>query len=69
MVYLSVAAAKVNHEARQVVSFLRTLPSEMLNIEVQRFMEHLTSDKVAITGMRFFALTKSLILKVKFCFI
>lgn len=64
VLYLSLTAAKINDEATRIVPFLRSLPSALWNVEVQRFLEHLTQDKVALSGMHFFTITRSLILKV-----
>lgn len=64
VLYLSLVAAQINEESRRIVPFLRSLPSALWNIEVQRFLEHLTTDKVALTGMHFFTIRRSLILKV-----
>lgn len=62
--YLSIAGARVNEESQRLVPFIRSLPTSMVNVEVQRFTEHLTVERVAISGMKFFTLTKSLILTV-----
>lgn len=61
---LSLAAASVYEESNRIVHFIRNLPTPLWNIEVQRFLEHLTNERVALSGMQFFTITKSLILKV-----
>lgn len=55
----------MHEEAKRLITFIRNLPTSLWNIEVERFLEQLTSEKVALTGMQFFTITKSLILKVK----
>lgn len=61
---LSLAAAEIHDESNRILPFIRNLPSSMWNIEIERFLEHLTGEKIALTGMNFFVLTRSLILKV-----
>lgn len=61
---LSLSAAQINDESKKILPFMRNLPTTLWNVEVERFLEHLTSETIALTGMNFFALTRSLILKV-----
>lgn len=61
---LSLSAAQINDESTRILPFIRNLPTHAWNTEVERFLEHLTSGKIALTGMNFFTLTRSLILKV-----
>lgn len=64
ILYLSIAAAEVNDESKRIIPFLRNLPAQMWCIDAKRFLNHLTTETIALTGMNFFTLTRSLILKV-----
>ncbi|XP_063709045.1 gustatory receptor for sugar taste 64e-like [Culicoides brevitarsis] len=61
---LSLSAAQINDESKKILPFMRKLPTSMWNIDIERFLEHLTNETIALTGMNFFALTRSLILKI-----
>lgn len=62
--YLSVTSTKLSEEAKRLVSVIKNIPTSMISVELERFMEHLNSEKIVITGMNFFSLNKSLLLKV-----
>lgn len=64
VLYLSLSAAEVNDESKRVVPVIRNLPSAVWCVDAERFLDHLTTDTIALTGMNFFTLTRSLILKV-----
>uniref|UniRef100_A0A336MMF3 CSON001963 protein n=1 Tax=Culicoides sonorensis TaxID=179676 RepID=A0A336MMF3_CULSO len=61
---LSLSAAQINDESTRILPFIRNLPTHAWNTEVERFLQHLTSERIALSGMNFFALTRSLILKI-----
>lgn len=58
-------AASVNDASRRPIAVLRNVPCSAWNVEVQRFTAQCTTgDVVALSGKRFFYLTRSLILAV-----
>ncbi|XP_030373432.1 gustatory receptor for sugar taste 64f [Scaptodrosophila lebanonensis] len=61
---VSLYSASVNDESRRTLRYLRCVPKESWCPEVKRFTEEVNSDFVALTGMKFFNLTRKLVLSV-----
>ncbi|XP_055606586.1 gustatory receptor for sugar taste 64f-like [Uranotaenia lowii] len=61
---VTMCAAKVNDESRRPIEVLRTIPREGWCLEAKRFAEEVVNDTVALTGMKFFNMTRKLVLKV-----
>lgn len=59
---VSLYASEIHDQSKRPVEFLRAVP--IWCIEVRRFSEHVVNDTIALTGMRFFYLTRKLILTV-----
>lgn len=59
---LSLYSSKIYDESQKPLQVLRVVPNWC--IEVRRFAEHVTNDTIALTGLRFFYLTRGLILRV-----
>lgn len=59
---LSLYSSKVYDESQKSLNVLRAVPNWC--IEVRRFVEQVVNDTIALTGMRFFYLTRKLILSV-----
>lgn len=59
---LSLYSSRIYDESQKPLDVLRAVPNWC--VEVQRFGEHVVNDTVALTGMRFFFLTRKLILTV-----
>lgn len=57
-------ASKINDEARKPLTVLRSIHSDHFDTTMRRFCEQLRTEKVALTGMNFFYLTRKLILSV-----
>ncbi|XP_058448772.1 gustatory receptor for sugar taste 64e-like [Malaya genurostris] len=57
-------AAEVNDESMRPIEVLRTIPREGWCLEAKRFTEEVINDTVALTGMKFFNMTRQLVLKV-----
>lgn len=58
----------INDQARAPLRLLRLVPSEGYHPEVSRFAAELASDRVALTGLKFFSVTRSMYLIVSaFC--
>ncbi|KAH1012624.1 gustatory receptor for sugar taste 64f [Dendroctonus ponderosae] len=51
-------------EHEHIMFILSTVPTASYNIEVERFLIHLNSAEMALTGKNFFKITRGLILKV-----
>lgn len=61
---VSLYAASVHDESRRSLCYLRCIPKESWCPEAKRFAEEITSDLVALSGMKFFYLTRKLVLSV-----
>ncbi|KAH8371100.1 hypothetical protein KR093_006246 [Drosophila rubida] len=61
---VSLYAASVHDESRYTLRYLRCVPKDSWCSETKRFAEEITSDLVALSGMKFFHLTRKLVLSV-----
>ncbi|XP_067643400.1 gustatory receptor for sugar taste 64e isoform X3 [Eurosta solidaginis] len=61
---LSLYSAEIHDESRRPLVAFRSVPSEFWCPELKRFSEEVTTDVVALSGMKFFYLTRSLVLSV-----
>lgn len=61
---VSLYAASVHDESRLSLRYLRCVPKDSWCPEVKRFAEEISSDMVALSGMKFFHLTRKLVLSV-----
>uniref|UniRef100_A0A182LWX8 Gustatory receptor n=1 Tax=Anopheles culicifacies TaxID=139723 RepID=A0A182LWX8_9DIPT len=57
-------AAEVNDESKRPIEVLRTIPRDGWCLETKRFAEEVTTDTVALTGLKFFSMTRKLVLNV-----
>uniref|UniRef100_A0A182WQV6 Gustatory receptor n=1 Tax=Anopheles minimus TaxID=112268 RepID=A0A182WQV6_9DIPT len=57
-------AAEVNDESKRPIEVLRTIPRNGWCLEAKRFAEEVTTDTVALTGLKFFSMTRKLVLNV-----
>jgi len=62
---VSLYSSSVHDESRLTLRYLRCVPKESWCPEVKRFTEEVISDEVALTGMKFFHLTRKLVLSVR----
>jgi gustatory receptor len=62
-------ASKINDEAKKPLLVLRSIHSDHFDMTMKRFNEQLRTERVALSGMNFFHLTRKLILSVSglFC--
>ncbi|XP_038209591.1 gustatory receptor for sugar taste 64f-like [Zerene cesonia] len=61
---VSLIASKVHVASLEAAPTLYSVPSSVYCIEVQRFIEQVHGDTVALTGMNFFYVTRQLVLSV-----
>lgn len=61
---LSLYAASIHDESKKPIEVLRAVPHYSWYTEVRRFGEEVVNNTVALSGMRFFFLTRKLILRV-----
>lgn len=61
---VSLYSADINDQSKRPIETFRAVPRESWCLEVKRFAEEVTNDVVALSGMKFFYLTRSLVLKV-----
>ncbi|XP_067643398.1 gustatory receptor for sugar taste 64f [Eurosta solidaginis] len=61
---VSLYSATIHDESRKPLRVLRCVPKESWCTEVKRFSEDINSDLVALSGMKFFYLTRTLVLSV-----
>lgn len=59
---ISLYSSAIHDESKKPIDVLRAVPNWC--VEVRRFSEHVINDTIALTGMRFFYLTRKLILSV-----
>lgn len=59
---VSLYTSEIHDQSKIPMEFLRAAP--VWCIEVKRFSEHVVNGTIALTGMRFFYLTRKLILSV-----
>lgn len=62
---VALVAARVHSESREPVDCLNSLPHHVYNVEIDRLLYQVKIDPSALTGKRFFNVTKSLILSVR----
>lgn len=62
---VSLYSAEIHNESKKPIEILRAVPTNSWSVEVRRFSEHVVNDTIALTGMRFFFLTRKLILTVR----
>lgn len=58
------SAASINDESKKAIDVLRAVPYCSWCTEVQRFTEEVVNSTIALSGMRFFHLTRGIILSV-----
>ncbi|XP_026764715.2 gustatory receptor for sugar taste 64f-like [Galleria mellonella] len=63
-VAVSLIAAQVNTASEVPVPVLYDVPSPAYCVEVQRFIDQVNGDNVALSGLKFFSVTRSLLLSV-----
>ncbi|XP_033242684.1 gustatory receptor for sugar taste 64f isoform X1 [Drosophila miranda] len=61
---VSLYSASVHDESRLTLRYLRCVPKDSWCPEVKRFSEEVINDEVALSGMKFFHLTRKLVLSV-----
>lgn len=61
---VSLYAASINDESKVPLEVFRTVSRDDWCLEVKRFNEEVSNDTIALTGLRFFNLTRKLILSV-----
>lgn len=61
---VSMCTAAVNDESQRPFEVLRAIPRDGWCVEAKRFAEEVINDTVALTGMKFFNMTRKLVLKV-----
>lgn len=59
---VSLYSSEIHNESKKPIEVLRAVPTDSWSIEVRRFSEHVVNETIALTGMRFFFLTRKLIL-------
>lgn len=59
-------ASKINEAASATIRVLNDVPADSRIDEIKYFREYLATNRVALTGQGYFALTKSLMLTVSF---
>ncbi|KAF9406730.1 hypothetical protein HW555_012993 [Spodoptera exigua] len=63
-VAVSLIASQVNSASAVPATVLYDVPSPVYCVEVQRFLDQVNGDKVALSGLQFFSVTKGLLLTV-----
>ncbi|XP_063392612.1 gustatory receptor for sugar taste 64f-like [Cydia fagiglandana] len=61
---VSLIAARVHTTSQSLAPALYDVPSTVYNVEVQRFLDQVHHDTLALSGLQFFYVTKSLVLTV-----
>lgn len=63
---VSLYAAQIHDESKRIIEVIRVVPRQSWCTEVKRFYDEVTNELVALSGMKFFYLTKRLVLSVCF---
>lgn len=61
---VSLYSAEIYDQSKKPIEVLRDVPNSSWCAEVRRFSEQVVNDTIALTGMRFFVITRKLILTV-----
>lgn len=61
---VSLYSAGIHDESKRPMQAFRAVPREAWNLEVRRFSDEVNDDTVALSGMKFFYLTRKLVLSV-----
>lgn len=61
---VSLYSSGIHDESRKPLRMLRCIPKESWCLEAKRFAEEINNDLVALSGMKFFHLTRKLVLSV-----
>ncbi|KAL1461916.1 hypothetical protein WDU94_013778 [Cyamophila willieti] len=61
---VSLYAASINDTSKECMGVLFSIPSESYCVEVSRFLTQVTSDDLALTGCKFFSVTRTLMLTI-----
>lgn len=62
--FVSVYCSKVHEESRVPLDVLRCVPRKSWHPELQRFLDEIKNSTIGLSGMKFFYITKGLILTV-----
>lgn len=60
-------ASTIHDESKKPIGILRAVPRQAWYTEIERFVEQVVNDRIALSGMRFFYLSRKLILSVSMC--
>ncbi|XP_014475081.1 PREDICTED: gustatory receptor for sugar taste 64a-like [Dinoponera quadriceps] len=63
-VVVTLLTSRINDQSKVALPALYTCSSSTYNVETERLMQQLTTDDVALTGMRFFSITRNFMLAV-----
>lgn len=63
-VAVSLYAAQIHEESKKPIKMLRALPRSVWCSEAHRFADEVVNDTVALSGMRFFFITRKMLLAV-----
>lgn len=63
-VAVSLSAACIHDESKKVLNVLYAVPSQSWNTETNRFFDEVNGNTVALSGMKFFFLTRKMFLSV-----
>lgn len=62
-------AAEVNEQAVKPLELLRRLPNSMWNVDVERLADQIRCETIALSGMRFYYMTRRLLFGVNVLFL
>lgn len=57
-------SSQINEQSRGPMECIRVVPGQSWCLELQRFSEEVASDTIALTGLKFFNLTRKVVLSV-----
>lgn len=59
-------SAEINDQSKEPLKVIRNVPREEWCLEIKRFSDEINRDIVALSGMKFFFLTRGVVLSVGF---
>lgn len=61
---VTIYSAEINDQSKEPFKAIRVVPREAWCLEIKRFSNEVTRDIVALSGMKFFFLTRGMVLSV-----
>lgn len=61
---MTLFSAQINDQSNGPIRYIRVVPGPSWCLELRRFYDELVTDKIGLTGLKFFKITRGVILTV-----